>query len=114
MYNYLYHSFWSSTSGGWVRNAAPPAILEGCNLLKPHKSCEKRVVSRVALVESRNKSWKKSDCATHPWSVQRYSRSRRWFKMPCVPTSLYLVGGMPTPLKNILVSWDDYSQHMEK
>jgi len=25
-----------------------------------------------------------------------------------------LVGGIPTPLKNMKVSWDDYSQHMEK
>ena len=25
-----------------------------------------------------------------------------------------LVGGIPTPLKNIKVSWDDYSQYMEK
>jgi hypothetical protein len=26
----------------------------------------------------------------------------------------FLVGGIPTPLKNMKVSWDDYSQHMEK
>ena len=25
----------------------------------------------------------------------------------------YLVGGIPTPLKNMKVSWDDYSQYME-
>ena len=25
----------------------------------------------------------------------------------------YLVGGTPTPLKNMKVSWDDYSQYME-
>ena len=25
----------------------------------------------------------------------------------------YLVGGIPTPLKNIKVSWDYYSQYME-
>ena len=25
----------------------------------------------------------------------------------------YLVGGIPTPLKNIKVSWDDYSEYME-
>jgi len=25
-----------------------------------------------------------------------------------------LVGGMPTPLKNMKVSWDYYSQYMEK
>jgi hypothetical protein len=25
-----------------------------------------------------------------------------------------LVGGGPTPLKNMKVSWDDYSQYMEK
>ena len=25
-----------------------------------------------------------------------------------------LVGGWPTPLKNMKVSWDDYSQYMEK
>ena len=26
----------------------------------------------------------------------------------------YLVGGIPTPLKNIKVSWDDYSQYVGK
>ena len=26
----------------------------------------------------------------------------------------YLVDGWPTPLKNMKVSWDDYSQYMEK
>jgi hypothetical protein len=26
----------------------------------------------------------------------------------------YLVGGVPTPLKNMKVSLDDYSQYMEK
>ena len=25
-----------------------------------------------------------------------------------------LVGGIPTPLKNMKVMWDDYSQYMEK
>ena len=25
-----------------------------------------------------------------------------------------LVGGIPTPLKNMKVSWDNYSQYMEK
>ena len=25
-----------------------------------------------------------------------------------------LVGGIPTPLKNMKVNWDDYSQYMEK
>ena len=25
-----------------------------------------------------------------------------------------LVGGIPTPLKNMKVSWDDYPQYMEK
>jgi hypothetical protein len=25
-----------------------------------------------------------------------------------------LVGGIPTPLKNTKVNWDDYSQYMEK
>ena len=30
-------------------------------------------------------------------------------------TNGYLVGGIPTPLKNMKVSWDDYSQYiMEK
>ena len=27
---------------------------------------------------------------------------------------LYLVGGIPTPLKNMKVNWDEYSQYMEK
>jgi|OrbCmetagenome_4_1107370.scaffolds.fasta_scaffold358392_1 hypothetical protein len=27
---------------------------------------------------------------------------------------VYLVGGFNTPLKNMKVSWDDYSQYMEK
>jgi len=30
------------------------------------------------------------------------------------PLVAYLVGGIPTPLKNMKVSWDDYSQYMEK
>ena len=30
------------------------------------------------------------------------------------PMNDYLVGGWPTPLKNMKVSWDDYSQYMEK
>ena len=32
---------------------------------------------------------------------------------PCVMNSIP-VGGWPTPLKNMKVSWDDYSQYMEK
>jgi hypothetical protein len=33
-----------------------------------------------------------------------------------VPLEYYttLVGGIPTPLKNMKVSWDDYSQYLEK
>jgi hypothetical protein len=27
--------------------------------------------------------------------------------------NMILVGGIPTPLKNMKVSWDDYSQYME-
>ena len=27
---------------------------------------------------------------------------------------IYLVGGIPTPLENMKVSWDYYSQYMEK
>ena len=27
---------------------------------------------------------------------------------------LVLVGGIPTPLKNMKVSWDDYSEYIEK
>ena len=30
------------------------------------------------------------------------------------PKNPYLVGGIPIPLKNMKVSWDDYSQSMEK
>ena len=29
------------------------------------------------------------------------------------PSYICLVGGIPTPLKNMKVSWDDYSQYME-
>ena len=29
-------------------------------------------------------------------------------------TKIWLVGGTPTPLKNMKVNWDDYSQYMEK
>ena len=28
--------------------------------------------------------------------------------------SICMVGGKPTPLKNMLVSWDDYCQYMEQ
>ena len=34
-----------------------------------------------------------------------------WFMALFYPH--YLVGGIPTPLKNMKVSWDDYSQYME-
>ena len=30
------------------------------------------------------------------------------------PCLTWLVGGIPTPLKNMKVKWDDYSQYMEK
>ena len=41
------------------------------------------------------------------------------FQDPGIPidlsiVSLMLVGGIPTPLKNMNVNWDDYPQYMEK
>jgi hypothetical protein len=36
------------------------------------------------------------------------------FKCWCIdvkPPQIYLVGGIPTPLKNMKVNWDDYSQY---
>jgi hypothetical protein len=30
------------------------------------------------------------------------------------PMACYQVGGIPTPLKNMKVSWDSYSQYMGK
>ena len=30
------------------------------------------------------------------------------------PPTIHLVGGIPTPLKNMNFSWDDHSQYMEK
>ena len=30
------------------------------------------------------------------------------------PSTMSLVGGIPTPLKHMKVSWDDYPQYMEK
>jgi len=33
---------------------------------------------------------------------------------PLIDDQHDLVGGIPTPLKNMKVSWDDYSQYMEK
>jgi len=30
------------------------------------------------------------------------------------PVTALLVGGIPTRLKNMKVSWDDYSQYIEK
>ena len=38
------------------------------------------------------------------------------FKCWCIdvkPPQIYLVGGIPTPLKNMKVNWDDYSQSTE-
>ena len=43
-----------------------------------------------------------------------------WYQQPrhqklccyCGDAIPFLVGGIPTPLKNMKVSWDDYSQHM--
>ena len=31
----------------------------------------------------------------------------------CCNPKFHLVGGIPTPLKNMKVNWDDYSQYME-
>ena len=44
------------------------------------------------------------------------------WELTCLPSKLFakisglsiLVGGWPTPLKNMNVNWDDYSQYMEK
>ena len=47
---------------------------------------------------------------TSPWfgPEDPYSTGPKFEQQPC------LVGGWPTSLKNVKVSWDDYSQHMEK
>jgi hypothetical protein len=59
----------------------------------------------------------------HIWDFRSPTSSRTWilariWTMP-LPRHLeiprvYLVGGIPTPLKNMKVSWDHYSQYMEK
>ena len=37
-----------------------------------------------------------------------------WHKSPANISKQQLVGGIPTPLKNMKVSWDDSFQYMEK
>ena len=45
------------------------------------------------------------DSLKTPWKTQHLQKS---------VNNINLVGGIPTPLKNVKVSWDDYSQYMEK
>ena len=54
--------------------------------------------------------WKLNDCYSHPPHFVG-SATRYWWLYKYV---YILVGGWPTPLKNMKVSWDYYSQHMEK
>jgi len=42
-----------------------------------------------------------------PWGFPHREFTRR-------PVNPHLVGGKTTPLKNVKISWDDYSQYMEK
>ena len=46
--------------------------------------------------------------------VQWRDKKRLVIISDLVPGTTILVGGIPTPLKNMKVSWDDYSQYMEK
>ena len=63
-----------------------------------------------ASSKARCRSWRFTDLAgVAPWCGGIFS---------CKNTSIsvgdfYLVGGIPTPLKNMKVSWDDCSQYME-
>ena len=52
-----------------------------------------------------NESWTSKGTYIHETTKQLDSQTM---------SETYLVGGWPTPLKNIKVSWDDYSQYMEK
>ena len=54
-----------------------------------------------------------SSCGKSLWELRR----GLGFSDVRVPTTVehsHLVGGIPTPLKNMKVSWDYYSQYMEK
>ena len=51
-------------------------------------------------------SWNLNACTSQKLH-QIHQTHRYWY-------ILILVGGWPTPLKNMLVSWDYYSQYMEK
>ena len=52
----------------------------------------------------------------HQCIIPMISHRNQNFLLVLCPTPLEknLVGGIPTPLKNMKVSWDDYSQYMEK
>jgi hypothetical protein len=47
-------------------------------------------------------------------NVQLATGKKCWLVRPLKYPKIILVGGCPTPLKNLKVSWDDYSKHMEK
>jgi hypothetical protein len=63
---------------------------------------------RWSLTQTAHTHSKKS-CNLHPLRVSRVSPS---FGQPQM-FSMILSGGIPIPLKNMKVSWDDYSQYME-
>ena len=52
----------------------------------------------------------------HTWAVTRSTLGKYSYPVYLAEyiIYIYLVGGIPTPLKNMKVSWDDYSQYMEK
>ena len=43
-----------------------------------------------------------------------YDIVRSWWNLPGLSWSIYLLGGWPTPLKNMKVSWDYYSHKLWK
>ena len=68
--------------------------------------------------------WIGSPCPNWNWE-QKVPKSVCWLprcifskcyfgNTPLYPANTYLVGGWPTPLKNMKVSWGYYSQYMEK
>ena len=69
---------------------------------------------KKSLFRGINSEWTPNDCCITK-KRRECKKSDRWIPHKRLSTrSNNLVGGIPTPLKNMKVSWDDYFQYMEK
>jgi hypothetical protein len=74
-----------------------------------------QTITRQALMFHHNALlvWSANDRGMIQYSCLSITTIVSWL-CPHFITIYCLVGGTPTPLKNIKVSWDDYSQYMGK